>query len=236
MTSTESLIAGKTFTVAELGGVHLDNFTPTITFGADGSVHGKSVNNFSGTYSIEQNVLTIGPMATTRMMGIPQAQDIENALLSTLGLPLTVSATADGAVRLAGYANSLVLREGAESGLDDESEHDSVTVSGNVVYRQRIALPDNAVTIVSIVDVALADAPAPVLAREEINGGQVPIPFTLTLDLGSLAAHAMPSIGARIEADGQLLWITDMVTPVDTSVDSSDVTLNVIQVQHGEEF
>jgi uncharacterized lipoprotein YbaY len=46
----------------------------------------------------------------------------------------------------------------------------------------------------------------------------------------------MPSIGVRIEADGQLLWITDMVTPVDTSADSTDVTLNVIQVQSGQEF
>ena len=46
----------------------------------------------------------------------------------------------------------------------------------------------------------------------------------------------MPSIGARIEADGQLIWITDMVTPVDTSGDSSEVTLNVIQVGDGQEF
>ncbi len=236
MTTAQNLIAGRTFTITECGGVTLNNFQPTITFGADGSVHGKSVNNFNGTYSIDQNVLTIGPMATTRMMGIPQAQDIENALLSTLALPLTVTQTSDGCVRLAGYANSLILCESSGSGADDDGEHDVVTVSGSVVYRQRIALPDNAVTIVSIVDVALADAPAPVLARQEIHGGQVPIPFTLTLDLADVPAHAMPSIGVRIEADGQLLWITDMVTPVDTSADSTDVTLNVIQVQSGQEF
>ena len=234
MTSAHDLLAGRTFTVTDLGGVSLDHFKPTITFGADGSVHGQSVNNFNGTYTVDSGVLTIGPMAATRMMGIPQAQDIENALLSTLALPLTVSATGDGGVRLAGFASSMTLHE--SDGSESAEGGDSITVSGNVVYRQRIALPDNAVIIVSIVDVALADAPAPVLARQEIHGGQVPIPFSLTLNLDDLAAHAMPSIGARIEADGQLIWITDMVTPVDTSGDSSEVTLNVIQVGDGQEF
>jgi putative lipoprotein len=234
MTSGHDLLAGRTFTVTELGGVALDNFQPTITFGADGSVHGQSVNNFNGTYTVDAGVLNIGPMATTRMMGIPQAQDIENALLSTLGLPLTVSTTTSGGVRLAGFASSMTLRE--SDGSEAAGDGDFITVSGSVVYRQRIALPDNAVIIVSIVDVALADAPAPILARQEINGGQVPIPFSLTLNLDDLAAHAMPSIGARIEVDGQLIWITDMVTPVDTTRNSTDVILNVIQVGDGQEF
>jgi uncharacterized lipoprotein YbaY len=69
-----------------------------------------------------------------------------------------------------------------------------------------------------------------VLASQVIHGGQVPIPFELDLDLGSVRPNAMLSIGARIEADGQLIWITDMVTPIDPSNGVQNVTLTVIQV------
>ncbi len=229
MTSASDVISGRTFVVTELGGVVLSNYRPTISFGPDNSVSGQSVNNFHGTYTSDGAVLTIGPMATTRMMGIPEAQDIENALMSTLALPLTVSVDPHGSVRLAGHAASLVLAEGSA---DDFEAHatDTITVTGNVVYRQRIALPENAEITVSIIDASLADAPAPVLASQVIHGGQVPIPFDLELNLGSVRPNALLSIGARIESDGQLIWITDMVTPLDPSSDVQDVTLNVIQV------
>lgn len=229
MTSAADLISGRTFVVTELGGVALRNFRPTITFGSDGSVHGQSVNNFHGTFTTDGDTVTVGPLATTRMMGIPEAQDVENALLTTLNLPLTVSTATDGGIRLAGNAASLTLTEGAADDADAQVE-DLITVTGNVVYRQRIALPENAETTVSIIDVSLADAPAPVLASQVIDGGQVPIPFEITLDLSAVRPNAMLSIGARIEADGQLIWITDMVTPVDPSGDVENVTLNVIQV------
>jgi putative lipoprotein len=229
MTSASDALSGRTFVVTELGGVALNNFQPTVTFGADGSIHGQSVNNFHGTYTLVGDQLTVSPLATTRMMGIPEAQDIENALMSTLALPLMASVRPGGDIRLAGHAASLVLVEGSVDDISAESG-DSITVTGQVVYRQRIALPENAEITVSIVDVSLADAPAPVLATQVIHGGQVPIPFELVLDLNAARPHAMLSIGARIEADGQLIWITDMVTPIDPSIDIQDITLNVIQV------
>ena len=229
MTSAADLLSGKTFVVTELGGVELSNFRPTITFNADGSISGQSVNNFHGTYTVDGGSVSVGPLATTRMMGVPEAQDIENALLSTLALPLNVSVRPSGVIRLAGNASSLSLLEGSGDDMDSEPG-EVITVTGNVVYRQRIALPDNAEITVSIIDASLADAPAPVLASQVIHGGQVPIPFELDLDLGSVRPNAMLSIGARIEADGQLIWITDMVTPIDPSNEVQNVTLTVIQV------
>jgi len=229
MTLASDLLSGKTFVVTELGGVELSNFRPVVTFNADGTINGQSVNNFHGTYTVDGGSVTVGPLATTRMMGVPEAQDVENALLSTLALPLNVSIRPNDVIRLAGHAASLSLVEGSGDEMDAESG-DTITVTGNVVYRQRIALPENAEITVSIVDVSLADAPAPVLATQVIHGGQVPIPFELTLDLSTARTNALLSIGARIESDGQLIWITDMVTPIDPSGDIDGVTLNVISV------
>src|SRR6516225_3433270 len=52
------------------------------------------------------------------------------------------------------------------------------TISGNVAYRERIALPENAVLIVQLQDVSFADAPAKVIAEQKITfaGRQVPLP------------------------------------------------------------
>jgi putative lipoprotein len=229
MTLASDLLSGKTFVVTELGGVELSNFRPVVTFNADGTINGQSVNNFHGTYTVAGGSVTVGPLATTRMMGVPEAQDVENALLSTLALPLNVAIRPNDVIRLAGHAASLSLVEGSGDEMDAESG-DTITVTGNVVYRQRIALPENAEITVSIIDVSLADAPAPVLATQVIHGGQVPIPFELTLDLSTARANALLSIGARIESNGQLIWITDMVTPIDPSGDIDGVTLNVISV------
>lgn len=78
-----------------------------------------------------------------------------------------------------------------------------------VFYLQRIALPAQAKVSVTLNDVSLADAPAVVIDRQEItaNGKQVPIIFTLTYDPTQLIAGHTYSVGARIELDGQLMFI-----------------------------
>ncbi|TIV73114.1 MAG: hypothetical protein E5V93_18665, partial [Mesorhizobium sp.] len=42
------------------------------------------------------------------------------------------------------------------------------TIAGEVTYRERIALPPDAVLVVELADVSLADAPAIVIAKRRI--------------------------------------------------------------------
>ncbi|MCQ6258949.1 YbaY family lipoprotein [Pseudomonas sp. Q11] len=83
------------------------------------------------------------------------------------------------------------------------------SLDGEVFYLQRIALPPTAVLSVSLQDVSLADAPAVVL--DEQSGpvkGQVPLPFHLSYDPAQVKPGHRYAVSARIEADGQLMFIT----------------------------
>ena len=84
-----------------------------------------------------------------------------------------------------------------------------VGLDGEVFYLQRIALPPSATLSVSLQDVSLADAPAVVL--DEQKGpvkGQVPLPFQLSYDPAQVKPGHRYSISARIEVNGELMFIT----------------------------
>ena len=60
---------------------------------------------------------------------------------------------------------------------------EEVAVTGEVSYRERIALPPNAALTVRLLDVSLADAPETVVAEQTIDpAGQVPINFEIKFD------------------------------------------------------
>ncbi len=85
----------------------------------------------------------------------------------------------------------------------------AASLDGEVFYLQRIALPPNATLSVSLQDVSLADAPAVVL--DEQRGpikGQVPLPFHLSYDPTQVKPGHRYAVNARIEVDGQLMFIT----------------------------
>ncbi|MHB2058923.1 YbaY family lipoprotein [Pseudomonas monsensis] len=84
-----------------------------------------------------------------------------------------------------------------------------VGLNGEVFYLQRIALPPSATLSVSLQDVSLADAPAVVL--DEQKGpvkGQVPLPFHLSYDPAQVKPGHRYSVSARIEVNGELMFIT----------------------------
>ena len=66
----------------------------------------------------------------------------------------------------------------------------NASVSGTVTYRERLALTADAVLIVELRDVSYADAAAPLIARQTIDGpGQVPIKFKVEY---RQAGHRLP--------------------------------------------
>jgi uncharacterized lipoprotein YbaY len=89
-------------------------------------------------------------------------------------------------------------------------------LNGTVAYRQRIALPPNAIIEVSLQDVSKMDAPAEVLDSVQIPsaGRQVPIPFTLRYDPAQIDERYTYTVSARITVDGVLTWISTTQNPV----------------------
>lgn len=97
------------------------------------------------------------------------------------------------------------------------------SLNGEVFYLQRSALPPAATLSVTLQDVSLADAPAVVLARQSgpVNG-QVPLAFHLPYDPAKVQSGHRYAVSARIELDGQLLFISTEHNAV--KLDGSDPT------------
>lgn len=91
------------------------------------------------------------------------------------------------------------------------------TLTGTVVYRERMALPVNATIDVRLLDVSLQDVPSRVLAQQTIEaaGQSVPIAYALDYDPTQVRDGMSYAVRAEIRgADGRLLWTTDTVHPV----------------------
>ncbi len=106
-------------------------------------------------------------------------------------------------------------------------------VSGQLAYRERIALAPGAAARIVVADVSVADRAAPVLAEQNLSlaGRQVPIPFALVLDPEQLQSHGRYSVRATIsDPDGRLLWTTDSVYLIDPGLRSQDLgTLRLVR-------
>ena len=88
----------------------------------------------------------------------------------------------------------------------------AVSVTGNVTYRERMALPPTAQVEIQLSDVSLMDAPSKTIAQQSFtaDGRQVPFAFSLTVDQRKLDPRGRYSVSARItDASGKLMFITD---------------------------
>lgn len=96
------------------------------------------------------------------------------------------------------------------------------TISGEVFYRERIALPANAVLTVQLADVSLADAPAAIVGTQVVDpAGQVPIKFTISFDPAVIRLNTNYALEARITVDDTLWFINDIRHKVDPLDDAS---------------
>ncbi|PTO56375.1 lipo-like protein [Vibrio splendidus] len=96
-------------------------------------------------------------------------------------------------------------------------------ISGTVSYRERIALPENAVVTVKLEDISLADAPSTVIATQEFttDGKQVPFAFELSYDNNKIKANHRYNMRATIHVDGKLRFTTDTIKSVITDVENT---------------
>ena len=109
----------------------------------------------------------------------------------------------------------------------------NASVSGTVTYRERIALTPGARLEVELRDVSLADAAAPLIARQTISDpGQVPIEFKVEYNREDIDSRNTYSIQARIvESDGRLAFTNDTVYEVISYGNPSKVDMILVLVQ-----
>lgn len=104
------------------------------------------------------------------------------------------------------------------------AEAATTTLRGNVTYRERMALPPSVVEV-RLLDISLADAKAPVLARTSLRATrQVPIPFTLKFNRTLLKAGHSYALEATIFVEGRPWFITTTQNPVRAG-NTSNITL-----------
>lgn len=82
-------------------------------------------------------------------------------------------------------------------------------VTGKVSYLARIALPPDAILNIRV----QAGSRTLVEQRYELNGAQVPIPFSATVDRDLIGKKARLAITARINVGGKPRFISDKVYP-----------------------
>ncbi|MCL1143355.1 YbaY family lipoprotein [Shewanella gaetbuli] len=98
-----------------------------------------------------------------------------------------------------------------------QSSVETVSVSGEVIYKQRIALPANSVINIQLQDVSLQDVKAVVLAEYELSPVSSVTPFEFVLPKSDFVDGHRYSIRAKISVDNSLKFINTQSYPVDIS-------------------
>jgi uncharacterized lipoprotein YbaY/heat shock protein HslJ len=105
------------------------------------------------------------------------------------------------------------------------------TVAGTATYRERIALPRDAVFEAVLLDVSRADAPARVPGRATIDpAGQPPFHFEIAYDDAAVQPGRRYAVRVTVKHQGRLLFTTDRAYPV---LGGSDAPLAMLLISAG---
>lgn len=105
------------------------------------------------------------------------------------------------------------------------------TVTGTATYRERIALPPDAIFEATLQDVSRADAPAQVLGTARLEKpGQPPFRFSISYDAAKIEQNRSYAVRATITVAGKLMFTTDQSYPVLTRGKGSDVSMTMRRV------
>jgi copper homeostasis protein (lipoprotein) len=105
------------------------------------------------------------------------------------------------------------------------------TLRGIAEYRERMALPPDAVFEAELQDISRADAAATVLGRSRSDpAGQSPFRFEITYDDAALRPGHHYSVHASIRHKGRLLFVTERIYRVLDDRDGRDAPLQILLV------
>jgi len=133
------------------------------------------------------------------------------------------------AAALLGLALAGCAVPGARSTRADAGE---AMVTGTVVYRERMALPPEAVVELRLSDVSRQDVTAPTIAETTVltKGRQVPISFELRYDPDKINPDRTYALRATIRSAGQMIFTTTTAYPVITQGNPMQVNLMLERV------
>lgn len=115
-------------------------------------------------------------------------------------------------------------------GTPTKDSANELMVTGTVTYRERIALPPDAVVLVQLRDVSLMDVAAKLVSEQIIKPEHsVPIPFSLPYAAEDIDERMTYSVFASIRSGGRLLFISDRSYQVLTRGQSDHVELILVQ-------
>ena len=99
-------------------------------------------------------------------------------------------------------------------------------VRGTATYRERIAMPSDAVFEATLEDVSRADAPAEVISRIRVpSPGNPPIAFEIRYDPARIVPGNRYAVRARVLVKEQLFFTTDQSYPVTPGGGTSPIQL-----------
>ncbi|MCB2050268.1 MAG: YbaY family lipoprotein [Novosphingobium sp.] len=108
------------------------------------------------------------------------------------------------------------------------------SITGQVAYRERIALQPGSVLNVQLLDISRADAPSVTITEQArtLSGDQVPLDFTLSVKEHKLKTNMRYAVRATItDPSGRLEWTTDTVHMIDPDLMNQDLgTLQLVRV------
>jgi uncharacterized lipoprotein YbaY/heat shock protein HslJ/uncharacterized lipoprotein NlpE involved in copper resistance len=111
----------------------------------------------------------------------------------------------------------------------------TTAVTGTVAYRERMALPPDAVVEIAIEDVSRADAPAEYLGQTRIEKpGQPPIAFSVPYDPRTIDARHRYVVRAKILVGGELWFTSESPPAVLTQGSGNRVDVMVQRVASGD--
>ena len=100
------------------------------------------------------------------------------------------------------------------------------TVKGTATYREKIAMPSDAVFEATLEDVSRADAPAEVISRIRVpSPGNPPIAFEIRYDPVRIIPGNRYAVRARVLLNDQLFFTTDQAYPVTPGAGTSPLQL-----------
>ena len=97
-----------------------------------------------------------------------------------------------------------------------EEENFGGTITGTVTYRQRMAMPPEAVVHVQLLDMSVWDVPPPVIAemKSPLGSRQVPVPFELKVDPLRIDFRHSYALRARIVVGEEIRFLSELPTAV----------------------
>ena len=106
----------------------------------------------------------------------------------------------------------------------------ALAINGTATYRERMALPPDAVFEAMLEDVSRAGAPARVIGKARIESpGNPPFHFTISYDPGQIVQNHTYSVRARITEGGKLLFTTDQQYQVLTQGHGSEIGMMIMR-------